>query len=225
LVTKSGHYATSDALQAMLWPEAEPEVAQRKLHIAISALRRSLNDGVLSEPGCGYIICKNSLYCLNPAVTIRTDVEEFLHYYQAGQKNGQGQVALYEKACLLYTGAFLLEDIHADWSFLQREQLSRTYLAMCRVLSEHYLNVKCYEEAVKWATAILKEDHCDEASHRQLIQIYAAQGRRSEALQQYQRCERALHEELGVQPLPETVLMFSALLANEPLPTNDKAKT
>jgi len=89
---------------------------------------------------------------------------------------------------------------------------------MCRALTEHYLKTSCYEEAAKWATAMLKENRCDEAAHRQLIQIYAAQGRRSEALQQYQRCERVLREELSVQPLPETQTLFQALLANEPLP-------
>ena len=218
LVAQPGHSATIDSLMAMLWPEDEQEVAQPKLHIAISALRRSLNEGHVSTPGCGYIVCKNRSYYLNPEVAIRTDVDEFLQCYRAGRQTEVGRAALYEQACRLYTGPFLSEDLYADWSFLQREQLSRTYLAMCGALTEHYLKTSYYEEAAKWATAILKENRCDEAAHRQLIQIHAAQGRRSEALQQYQRCERVLREELGVQPLPETQTLFQALLANEPLP-------
>ena len=134
-------------------------------------------------------------------------------------------MAFYEQACALYKGPFLTEDTYADWSFLQRERLSRIYLAICGTLADYYLSKKIYEDATKWATAILQENRCDEAAHRQLIQIYSAQGRRSEALQQYHRCERILHEELGVQPLPETVLVFQALLANEPLPKIDIART
>jgi DNA-binding SARP family transcriptional activator len=218
LVAQPGHSATIDALMAMLWPEDEQGVAQPKLHIAISALRRSLNEGHISTPGCGYIVCKNRIYYLNPEAAIRTDVDEFLQCYRAERQTDEGRAALYERACRLYTGPFLSEDMYADWSFLQREQLSRTYLAMCGALTEHYLKTSCYEEAAKWATAMLKENRCDEAAHRQLIQIYAAQGRRSEALQQYQRCERVLREELGMQPLPETQTLFQALLANEPLP-------
>src|SRR5436305_12042136 len=34
------HYATSDILQTILWPEGEPDSAQNKLHIAVSVLRR-----------------------------------------------------------------------------------------------------------------------------------------------------------------------------------------
>src|SRR5258708_13611373 len=43
LVVQPGHSATSDAFMALLWPEDEPEVAQPKLHSAISPLRPSLN--------------------------------------------------------------------------------------------------------------------------------------------------------------------------------------
>ncbi len=216
LVAKQQHYATSDTLLTLLWPEDQPEAALNKLHIAISALRRSLNHGYSCGLGCGYIVCKNRIYYLNPTVAIRTDVDEFLHYYHAGQQASEERIALYEKACSLYTGPFLSEDIYADWSSPQREELNRIYLTMCNALAEHYIQHKQYEDATKWTAAILKENRCDEAAHRQLMQIYAAQGRRSEALQQYQRCKLVLHEELGVQPLPETAQLFQTLLADEP---------
>ncbi len=218
LVAKPGHNETVDRLMAMLWPEEEREVAQPKLHIAISAMRRSLNEGYNCEPGYGYILCKNRVYHLNPAVVIRTDVDEFLQCYQDGRQANEERTSLYSRACHLYTGPFLSEDIYADWSFLQREQLSQIYIAMCKTLADSYFDSRRYEDAVQWATAILKENRCDESAHRQLIQIYAAQGRRSEALQQYQRCVRVLREDLDVQPLPETILVFQTLLANKLLP-------
>jgi DNA-binding SARP family transcriptional activator len=223
LVAQSGHCATSDTLMTLLWPEDEPKMAQPRLHTAICALRRSLNHGYICEPGCGYIVCKNRTYYLNTAILVQTDVDEFLHYYQAGRQTNEERVALYEKACGLYTGPFLPEDKYADWSFLQREYLSRIYIDMCRILTDYYLTVKSYEAAEKWATAVLKENHCDELAHRQLIQVYAAQGRRSEALQQYQRCERILLEELAVQPLPETVHVVQMILKSD-LSSDEEAK-
>src|SRR5947199_3565874 len=86
---------------------------------------------------------------------------------------------------------------------------------MCRVLADYYVKTKHYEDAANWATAVLKVNHCDEAAHLQLIQIYAAQGRRSEAFQQYQRCECILREELGVTPLPETTREFQKVFTSE----------
>jgi len=75
-----------------------------------------------------------------------------------------------------------------------------------------------YEYAMRWIGAILKENRCDEVAHQQLMRAYAAQGRRSEALRQYQLCARILVEELGVQPMPETISLFQAILNNEHLP-------
>ena len=127
-------------------------------------------------------------------------------------------VAYYESACDLYTGPFLSEDLYADWSSIQRKQLSQIYLTMCNALAEYYLEAGSYEHAMRWIGAILKENRCDEVAHRQLIRAYAAQGRRSEALRQYQLCARILAEELGVQPMPETISLFQAILNNENLP-------
>jgi DNA-binding SARP family transcriptional activator len=224
LVAKPGHTASSDILQTLCWSEDESEVAQRKLHIAISALRRSLHDGSPPDPRASYILCKNGTYSLNPVVAIHTDVEEFLYHYQTGKQMSEDQekqVASYEQACALYKGPFLPEDTYADWSFQQREQLVQTYLTICGMLTDHYLKIKRYEDAARTAQTILKESRCDEAAHQQLIRIYAAQGRRSEALQQYHRCARLLREELNVQPLHETELLFQQLLTNES-PQNQK---
>jgi len=215
LITQPKHCATIDTLMAMLWPEDGPETAQPKLHNAVSALRRSLNHGYTCELGGGYMLCKNRVYHLNPNVVIQTDVDEFLRCYELGQQVSEERIALYERACRLYTGPFLSEDIYADWSFLRREQLSRTYLTMCRELADYYFTSKSYQDATKWATAMLKENHCDEVAHRYLMQIYAAQGHRCEALQQYRHCEHILREDLGVSPLPETTGVFQKLLTSE----------
>lgn len=216
LITQQGHRASVDILMATLWPEDEPEVAHHKLQVAVSALRRSLNSGFDCDPGGGYILCKNRVYQLNPLISLRTDVDEFLAFYLVGQQSSSDRAAMqFEKACQLYTGPFLTEDLYADWSFMRREQLSHIYLSMCGTLAEYYLEAGLYEDTLKWATAILKENQSDEAAHRQLIRAYFALGRRSDALRQFHRCQYILNEELGVQPMPETIELFNTILKGE----------
>jgi DNA-binding SARP family transcriptional activator len=208
---------------AVLWPEGEPEVAHHKLQVAISALRRSLNNGYACDPGGGYILYKNRVYQLTPAVMLQSDVDEFLALYHSGHQSSKGVAAAqYEKACQLYTGPFLIEDLYADWSFFRREQLSQAYLTMCSTLAEHYLEAGRDEDALKWATAMLKENRCDEAAHQQLMRAYVALGRRNDALRQYQRCQHVLNEELGVSPMPETVELFHTILHAENTLGRDK---
>ena len=224
LMAQPKHRETADMLMAALWPEDAPEVALHKLRIAISALRCSLNRDFASEPGGGYILCKGQIYQLNPSVVIHSDVDEFLSLYRVGQQANSSAAAAghFEAACRLYTGPFMSEDLYTDWPVIQREELSKTYIAMCAKLAEFNLEHGCHKDAAKWAIAILKVDHCDEEAHRQLMQAYAAQGRRSEALRQYQRCQRVLQEELGVQPMLETQRLFHIVLNGEDFLTSNK---
>jgi LuxR family maltose regulon positive regulatory protein len=211
LIAAPRHSATSDVLQGLLWPEDEPKAAQHKLHIAISDLRSSLSKGMPRHTKGGYVLCKNHAYALDPTISLHSDVDEFLKFYQQGQRDNEKLVDSYEAACRLYRGPFLWEEIYADWSSSQRDQLALIYLTMCRALLEHYFQAKCYEEATTWAQAILEEDNCDEFAHQKLIQIYAAQRLYHRALQQYQHCEHTLYEELGVQPMYETQFLFRQL--------------
>ena len=212
LIAQSGHRASADQLMEILWPDDEPEVARHKLQVAVSALRRALIDssrGALN----GYIQCKDRVYQLNPEISLSADVDEFLLLYHTGRQAGGSEMAAqYEKACHLYSGPFLVEDIYADWSSRQRDYLDRVYLAMCSMLAEHCLGSSQFEDAVKWANDILQENHTDEAAYRQLMRAYAAEGRRGEAVRQYQRCERILREELGVVPAPETAALLETIL-------------
>ena len=213
LIVQPSYCATTDALMEALWPDDELETARRKLQVAVSALRRSLNAGFECDPGGGYILYKNHLYLLHPSVQIVTDVDTFVQHYEAGHRNeSQEMITHYEQACQLYKGLFLFEDLYADWSQRRREQLSQMYLSMCASLAEHAFKQGHYENAHHWAHLLLTENPCDESAHRLLMQIYARQGRRNEALKQYQRCERVLRDELGVSPMPETLQVFQDIL-------------
>ncbi len=222
LIAQPKYCASKDALMTILWSEDAPEVALRKLQIAVSALRRSLNSGYSPDAGGGYILYRDPFYLLNPAVTMHTDVDEFLSLWQAGRCAGGSEAAKsFEQASHLYTNSFLVEDIYADWSTARREKLSQVYLTMCHELTSYHLEAGRYEDAEKWASEILKGDRCDEKAYRQLMYIYSAQGQRSEALRQYQRCKRILAEELGIAPTPETVNLLQTLVANETSPLEE----
>jgi len=92
LVAQPGYCASVDSLMDALWPEDSPQVARRKLQIAISALRRSLNIDYSSDPGGGYVLCKDQFYLLNPAAEIRTDVDEFLSLWQAAKQASGNEI-------------------------------------------------------------------------------------------------------------------------------------
>ncbi len=63
------------------------------------------------------------------------------------------------------------------------------------------------------AEAILAQDPLREDMHRTLMQLHAAQGRRSLALKQYRLCRDTLARELGVEPEPETERLHQEIQA------------
>jgi DNA-binding SARP family transcriptional activator len=86
-----------DVMMGVFRPDEGPERARRKLQVAVSALRCSLNQGYDCDLGSGYILCKNKLYHINPAVSITSDIDTFLAMYEQGRhSNETGRIALYE---------------------------------------------------------------------------------------------------------------------------------
>lgn len=118
LVNQPGRSAMKHVLQTLYWPDDETEVASRKLHLAISALRRSLSIDSACEPANSYIVCRQSSYALHPDAPVQIDVDEFLHCYRSGQRNSERRIAWYERACQIYKGPVVATwDIHRDMCY------------------------------------------------------------------------------------------------------------
>ena len=213
LLSQPNHRASADMLMEVFWPDDEPEVAKRKLQVAVSALRCSMNTGYDCDAGGGYILYKKYLYFINPAVMLTCDVDEFLQYYEVGRIAQEDmKVKCFEQACQLYRGPFLVEDTYADWSFQRREQLRQIYLTMCASIAEHSLAISNCQDAIRWASILLEQNRCDELAHRLLMKAFAEQGRRCDALHQFHRCESTLRDEFGVAPMPETITLYQSIL-------------
>ena len=51
----------------------------------------------------------------------------------------------------------------------------------------------------------------NEEAHREVMELRALNGRRSEALKQYEICKQTLHDELGVEPSAETLALYERI--------------
>jgi len=61
---------------------------------------------------------------------------------------------------------------------------------------------------------LLELEPWQEIAHRQLIRLLAANGQRTAALAQFEVCKRCLKEELGVEPMIETVQLYENIRDN-----------
>jgi len=116
-------------------------------------------------------------------------------------------------AARLYTGD-LLAGWDLEWCAIERERLRGTYLSLLDKLMDHEAQVGQPESGLAYGASALALDGAREATHRRVMQLHYLAGNRTEALRQYDRCARALGDELGVQPGRRTDALREAIRAD-----------
>ncbi|MBI5030411.1 MAG: NACHT domain-containing protein [Chloroflexi bacterium] len=201
-----------EKLAALFWGDVPDEQARLSLRVALATLRKESNKNLL--------LADREMIQLNPDHPIWLDVWEF----QESAKDNP------ESAIELYRGD-LLPDLYDDWVALERERLRLIYLdALLRTVQRARSESK-YVRAIDLARRVLATDHANEKAYQHLIFCHLALGNRTDALKQYAECQRALRDELNVEPSPETTALYvraqteatgtkssEALFANLPTP-------
>src|SRR5439155_347965 len=103
----------------------------------------------------------------------------------------------------------------ADWAVIEGERLHQLALRGLRALAARYAERGDYGAALHHAGRLLALEPWQEDGHRQMMAVLALAGRRVDALRQYEVCRRALAEELGVEPSPETAALAERIRRGE----------
>jgi DNA-binding SARP family transcriptional activator/predicted ATPase len=118
-----------------------------------------------------------------------------------------------ETALEVYRGPLLdgFEIAGADgfhgWLEIKREQYVRLYRKVMLDLAERLETRGDWRRALELHQRSLEADKLQERTHREVMRLHALLGEREAALTQFERCREMLGGELGLEPLPETVLL------------------
>jgi DNA-binding SARP family transcriptional activator/predicted ATPase len=118
-----------------------------------------------------------------------------------------------EKALALWHGK-LLEGLELpgatgfhDWVEARREKLSQLRRRAMLELAERLETRGDWRKALEFHLELLQEDQLQERTHREVMRLHDLLGEREAALEQFERCRLRLEDELGLEPLPETLLL------------------
>lgn len=114
--------------------------------------------------------------------------------------------------------ADLLEGWAYDWCFLERERLRHLLLVVLDALMDGCEARGDTEAAIAHGHRALRYDRAREYTHRHLMRLYLRRRDRTAALRQFQQCERALDEELGVRPSWRTLALYDDVCRDAPSP-------
>ncbi|MBF2051105.1 MAG: AfsR/SARP family transcriptional regulator [Leptolyngbya sp. IPPAS B-1204] len=225
LATEPNYPHHRERLAALLWAEQGESKARSNLRKALSTLRHMLEDRAAPSPL--FLTTRNTIQ-FNPVgdysldVTIFTRlIDRYLHHSQPASELCPTSVFGLERAVALYRGPFL-EQIHLPsseafetWMLLKHQRLHELVSNAYIKLVAYYEHQQDYQKAQQHVQRQLQFEPWNEAAHRCLIRILAQQGRRTEALQQYDRCCKLLEQELATEPEPATIGLWEAIRSDE----------
>lgn len=209
-------------LVELLWPESDPAAARTNLRVALTSLRRQLEPpGV---PGGSILMTDRTNLHLNPCA-VTTDVAEF----EAALKSAAAAHTRSEQAqCLahaieIYRGE-LLPAYYEDWVLTERDRLSDVYVGALRQLTTALEQDGDLTRLIDYARRMVAVDSLREEAHFELMRLYAAAGRSSAALRQYQAIEQILAEEFGEQPSAKVQALAKQLQGDAPSAAQTRIK-
>lgn len=221
LALERGHLIPQDRLLDLLWPDLVPAAAANNLHVAVSRLRKLLDPGLPGTATTSRVIRREGAgYTLPADASVWTDLEEFRRRLGQGRewrRRGAWAPAVraYRAAEELYRGDLFEEDPYEEWAIYPREQLKEAHLALQEELADCLIRLGAPDETVEICERGLADNRTREGLYVQLMCAYGALGHLAEALQAYERCRRALIDELGVDPGPAVRAVHERLLRGE----------
>lgn len=211
------HPQNREHISANFWPEASARTARKRLRNAIWRLRLDLHEiGVELN---GLFIITNEYVSFVQTSDVSIDVELFensIISYRGipGSQLTSDQASQLEAAAALYTGD-LLEGVYKDWCISERERLRLLDLdALYKLMSFHRYHDN-FEKGLAYGRQILQLDPTRENVHCQMMMLYWLAGDRNSAMAQYHLCCQILRDELGLEPLKSTRLLYERFLHDQ----------
>jgi len=216
LVCQRDRVFSRDSLAGLLWPDRDPDGARHALRQAVYNLKSALPSAV--PP----VLSGQGGVQLNPAAAVWSDVEAFEQAVQHGR--GRDVVDPYHltSATQLYRGellaGFFVKDSEAfeEWLVCEQERLREAAINVLRTLVDTYRRRGEYRFGFHYARRLVTLEPLSEEACRDLMRLSLLAGRRSRALEAYEKLQGLLRRELGVEPLKETRRLYESILAENP---------
>lgn len=194
----------SEICQAF-WPDLDNDQAVNVFHVTKRRLHKALDFDVL--------VHEDGYYRVNPDVSIYYDIMVFVGALVRGRSpEVVDKASVWQEAIDLYRGPFL-QGHNDKWIVERRRDYQQGYLEALSEMARIRLEEGRQEHALGLLLRAVSENDRYEPIHRQIMQLYANLGRRSEAAGHYQKLIEKLKTE-GAEPEAETQALYASIMAS-----------
>ena len=203
LLLNGGRPIERNRLADLIGHDCPDEAARRRLNTVVWRLRRALEP----QGAPGDIVLATSGHALAVSCQAWVDAVEFesaCAHMSDPRDWTAGDAERVSRGVDLYQGGFL-DGFTSEWALAQRGRLADLHLiALVRLAQWHRMRNE-NERVIDLARSAVAMEPLREDLHRLLMRAYVDAGLPELAVKQLGRCRSTLAEELGVEPLPETV--------------------
>ena len=208
LALAGGQAVPAGVLIDALWDTAAPARPEDQLAVLMSRLRSVLGRDRIEHRDQGYLLRCDWLDATELAVLTR-EVEA---RREAGHV--MGAVAAARVALSLIRGDGP-QPLPGEWAQLRQAELERLIGRARLVAATALLEAGDWMAAADAASAAAERDPYDEAALRVLLRAYVMGGRVAGALAAYASARARMADDLGTDPSPETIALYTAILRGE----------
>jgi hypothetical protein len=112
----------------------------------------------------------------------------------------------------------LLPGMYDDWVVLERERVRAVFEQKMARLLELLVEAKRWQETLEWGERWIALGQTPEPAYRALMVAHAALGNVSQVASVYERCVRAMRDDLGVEPSEQTRALYEKLKLGKETP-------
>jgi predicted ATPase/DNA-binding SARP family transcriptional activator len=205
----SGEAYSRENLAVLFWAEQDSQQALASLRNVLWEIRRLLGENWLELEG--------------KTVRLRLDLGACVdtRRFESLVDESNPSINQLQEAADLYRGDFLagftLKDSYEfdDWQTSQAEHLRRLRDRALEKLARSYAANGELDAAVAAARRRVEVDQLNEEAQRILVELLARSGQRSAAIRQFEVCQKALKDELDIEPSAETFEIYRQVCAAE----------
>jgi DNA-binding SARP family transcriptional activator len=215
LLVNRGHVVSTERIVEVLWEERPPEKAQANVSSLVSRLRGTFGANAIQGRRPGYTFATGAW--------AETDLEEAERLTaEAEARLSAGEPSLASVAAgraldVLGAGRVLEEETYPPWAEEAQSRVDRLASIARRSAWTAAIQLSDPPGAIRAAEAAIAAAPLDEEPYRALMMARVQAGDRGAALEVFERLRKALRDELGVDPSPETQALHLSILRDEPL--------
>ena len=202
----------NEELLEALWPDSSVSLSNSALKTNIYRLRQAVfYDCVLVE---------ERGYRINPAVTIKFDVDDFEQQLRLAIQATDGTREEHLLTAVEMYGGPFLSGYYSDWCERSRTELELKFHTALMTLAEYHSARAEFLRSVELLSKVVESDPYNEEAQYRLIENYIEANEPLTALQTLRTFAGVCREDLGIQLPPRFVHIHQRILSHAP-PTID----